>query len=166
MTTAEQAKMIDTALKAWCKANGGRSFIASDPLDCLDRLRAKPGTPTAAVLWDSRKPAGEFPELARRVNHFKVVVSRGRGLKLISGESLTEGAAGGRPMFDLVEEAEAVVLALRVEEVGEGSEFTVPEWDGTGPWEVNGVLLDASEIRFGLYAQAEVQVPDLVEEEE
>lgn len=164
MTTSEQAKMLERALTDWCKTNGGRAFVAGDALDCLDRLRSKPGVPTCAVLWTGREAVGEIAELGRRVNQFKIVVSRGRGLKLEPGESLTEGTAGGKAMFDLVEEAEAVVLGLRVEDMD--GEFTVPDYRGTGPWEVNGVLMDAFEIRIGLYAQAVVQSPDEVEEEE
>jgi hypothetical protein len=158
MTIGEQAKMIERALAEWCKTNRGRAFIASDPLDCIDQLRQKPGTPTAAVLFDRREPRGEL-DTGRKDNFFKVVISRGRSLKLVPGESLTEGAAGGKPMFDLVEEAEAVVLGMRMDadDGGIDGEDTVPHHMGTGMFEVNGMLLDAYEVRFSLAAQATVQ---------
>lgn len=161
MTIREQVKLVEAALASWVKANRGRVFVASDVLDCIEQLRARPGTPTCAILWNGRDPVGDIDRLGKKSNKFKVVVSRGRSLKLVAGESLTEGAAGGSPMFDLVEQAEVVVLGVR-QEVGEDDdpEDEIPVHEGTGPFEVNGMLLDAMEIRFSLASQAEVQTTD------
>ena len=161
MTIREQVKLVGTALEAWSKANRGRVFVASDTIDCLEQLRARPGTPTCAILWNGRDTVGDMDRLGKKANTFKVVVSRGRSLRIVAGESLTEGAAGGEPMFDLVEQAEAVVLGVR-QEVGEDDdpEDAIPVHEGTGPFEVNGMLLDAMEIRFSLVSQAEVQFTD------
>ena len=158
MTLSDQATMIESALADWAKANRGRVFIASDVPHVLEQLRAKPGTPTCAVLWTGRQPLGAIDRAAKKDNEWKVIVSRGRSLRLISGESLTEGAAGGRPMFDLVEEAETVVLSLRQDvDEDQDPEDAYPVHLGTGMWEVNGLLLDAMEIRFTLPSQATVQ---------
>lgn len=158
MTIAEQMKLVAAALEDWCKANRGRVFIASDVLAAIDELRARPGTPTVGLVFWSRDARGELGITGRKDNHYKCVVSRGRSLKLVSGESLTEGAAGGKAMFDLVEEAEDLVLSVRLpEEDGFGGEDLVPTHEGTGLFEVSGMMLDAYEIRFSLAAQAEVQ---------
>lgn len=150
MTLAQQANLILDALKQWVANNKGRTFVAADPLDVIDELRSKPGAPTAAVLWFDEEPWGNYPELGKVLRTFKIIISRGRGMKLVSGESLTEGVAGGPPLLDLVEQAREVARRLRVEEDGE---LQLPVYKGTGPFEVNGFVLDAVEIRFGLFAQ-------------
>ena len=158
MTIAEQINLLANALRPWAKANSGHVMVASDALDCFELLRTRPGTPTCAVLWYGREPMGEIDRLGKKINQFKIVVSRGRSLKLIPGESLTEGAAGGAPMFNLVEQAEAIALSVR-QDLDEDAdpEDALPVHLGTGPFEVNGILLDAIEIRLSLVAQAPVQ---------
>jgi hypothetical protein len=156
MTIREQAKLIEAGLREWTKGNGGRVFIASDVVDCIEQLRARPGTPSCAVLWMTEDVHGEYPELGKMLRGFKVIVSRGRGLVLQSGQSLTEGAAGGKAMFDLVEEAREMALALRTED--EAGEMQFPVYQGSGPFQpVEGLLLDAMEVRVGLFAQGTVQ---------
>ncbi len=157
MSISEQLNFLALSLIAWAERNKGRAFIAADALDAVDQLRATPGAPTLAILWTGRVPR-EPEHLGRRDNQFKLIVSRGRSLKLIPGESLSAGSAGGRPLFDLVEEAENLVLSLRLEE-GEslGPDERMPVYQGTGQFEVAGLLLDAYEIRFTLAAQAPVQ---------
>lgn len=159
MTISGQMKLVAEALADWAKANHGRVFIASDVLAAIDELRARPGTPSVGLLFWSREPRGELGITGRKDNHYKAVISRGRSLKIVSGESLTEGAAGGAPMFDLVEEAEDLVLSARLpEEEGFGGEDLVPSHKGTGLFEVSGMVLDAYEINFSLPAQARVQL--------
>lgn len=153
MTIREQVKLVETALQEWAKGNGGRVFIAADALDCIEQLRMRPGKATAAVLWQTEEPRGDVDILGRVDRGFKAVVSRGRGLKLQPGESLTDGTSGGEPMFDLVEQVREIVLALRLDDDALPQEDQVPTYKGTGPFEVNGTLLDASEVRFGLAAQ-------------
>jgi len=160
MTISEQIKLVVDALEEWLDTNGGRVFVASDVVDCLDRLRARPGTPTAAVLFWKREPRGELGVTGRKDNHFKLVISRGRSFKVVSGEGLTEGAAGGKAMFDLVEEAELAVLGVRLPAEEGLYEDSVPQHDGTGVFEVSGMVMDAYEIRFSLATQSNVQMPD------
>lgn len=158
MTISEQSRLILAALTDWVANNQGRAFIASDELHCIEELRGKPGAPTAAVLWQSEDPEGHFAEEGKVLRHFKIVVSRGRGLRLLTGESLTEGAAGGPPMFDLVEQAREVARNLRMSE--EEGELQLPIYKGTGPFKVSGYILDAMEIRFALYAQTPTQTSE------
>lgn len=157
MNLSGQAKLVMEALESWAKSSGGRAFIAADALDCIDQLRLKPGRASAALLWNTEEPRG-LEVLGRVDDSWKVVVSRGRSMKLQAGEALIEGAAGGPPMFELVEAVRDVVLALRLppEEQFDDAEL-IPVYRGSGPFEVNGLLLDAVEIRFALAAQIAFQ---------
>ncbi len=155
MTITEQGNLILDALKKWTANNKGRAFITGDPLTLVDELRAKPGVPAAAVLWLDESPYGENDRLGRVLRDWKIIISRGRGMKLDAGESLTEGTAGGTAMFDLVEQAREVVRNLRPED--QEGEFQLPVYKGTGLFEVSGCVLDAMEIRFALYAQIPAQ---------
>jgi hypothetical protein len=150
MTITEQAVQIEAALADWVKTNQGRACIAADPLDALAQLRSRPGAPAAAVLFVDEQVCGGHPEFGLVLRAFKIVVSRGRSLKLVAGESLTSGAAGGGPLFDLVEQAREVARDLRMTDMD--GEFQTPVYQGAGSFDVPGYLLDAFEIRFALYA--------------
>jgi hypothetical protein len=164
MTIAEQLKVVVVALTDWCRTNRGRAFPAGDVPHLLDELRMKPGVPSCAVMFWKEDPHGEYPELGKVLRGFKVVISRYKGFNLVSGESLTEGASGGPAMFDLIEGAREACLAVRMED--ESGELQVPQYQGTGPFEVQGLILDAFEIRFGLFAQITVQEDPSAEAEE
>lgn len=159
MTIREQMNLVVSALAAQLATVKGRAFPAGDVIHLLDELRLKPGAPSAGVLFWTEDPVGELPELGKVLRGFKVVLSRSKGFKLVSGESLTEGSAGGPPMFDLVELARTTVLDLRMED--EQGELQLPTYQGTGPFEVSGLVLDAYEIKFALYAQNPPQVGGL-----
>ena len=151
MTISEQSALLLASLDSWTGLVSGRAYIASDPADVLDQLRARPGTPTAAVLWTAEDPIGEYPEEGKVLRTFKIVISRGRGFNLITGESLTKGTAGGPPLLDLIEEARECVLTVRLTD--EPSELKLPIYKGASAFEVQDFLLDAYEIRLALYAQ-------------
>lgn len=151
MTIREQIIGAVAALADWARLTKGRVFPANDVVSVLEELRQVPGAPAAGVLFWTEDPVSDYPELGKVLRGYKVVVSRGQGFVLQSGESLTQGAGGGPAMFDLVEGARSAVLAMR--EMGEDGELRLPVYQGTGPFEVQGMVLDAYEIRFGLYAQ-------------
>ena len=151
MTLSEQSALILSALESWADDTNGRAYIASDPADVLDQIRARPGTPTAAVLWTGEEPIGQYPEEGKVLRSFKIVISRGRSLNLISGESLTQGASGGPALFDLLEQARETVLAIRIQD--QPGELQLPIYKGSSAFEVQNFLLDALEIRQDLYAQ-------------
>lgn len=162
MTIREQAKVVEAALQQWAKSSGARVFVAADELDCIEQFRLKPGKPSAAVLWQAEEPQGEHPEEGKVLRTFKIVMSRGRSLKLQPGESLTEGAAGGEAMLDLVEQGREVARGLRMED--QEGELQLPVYQGSGAFQVNGYLLDAIELRFGLYADIPMQSPNCEED--
>lgn len=169
MTVAQQTKAIVLALRDWCRANSGSVFVATDLLHLLDQLRSKPGAPRLGILFFEQQPRDpDRSENGRLDNTFKIVISRGRSLKLEPGQSLTEGSAGGKPMFDLVEEAREIILALRLDDRDPetpdtpgsiNGEDTIPVYKGASLFEVQGMLLDAMELRVSLAAQGTVQPP-------
>lgn len=151
MTIKEQIKAVVTALNGWARDKGGRAVPASGPVHVLELLREKPGGVTAAVLFDSEDPRGDFSEVGKVDRGFKVILSRGKGFRIETGENLVEGSAGGAPLYDLVEEAREIVRAI--EFTSEDPEDAAVEYKGIGPFEVSGFVLDAYEIRFGCGTQ-------------
>ena len=106
--------------------------------------------PVRKNLADIRK--GQFEGMSEKI--------KSPGWRPDFGEGLTEGAAGGKAMFDLVEEAELAVLGVRLPAEEGLYEDSVPQHDGTGVFEVSGMVMDAYEIRFSLATQSNVQMPD------
>lgn len=157
MTIAEQLRRVREDLAEWARRNGGEARVASDQVQVLDFLMAtKPGGFMCAVLFESEEPRGEHSELGRCDRGFKVVVSRGKGFRADSGAALTEGSGGGPSVFDLVEGAREVVRGLRLPEEAEGEQQA--GYRGSGPFQVEGFVLDAYEVRFGLGAQLPEQL--------
>jgi hypothetical protein len=156
MTIAEQLRVLHAAARGLAETNRGHAYVATDRGHVVSELLAKPGGFQCAVFWDTEDVRGEHSELGKVDRQFKVVISRGRGLRLETGESLTEGSAGGRPLYDLVEELRESIRSLRLETNGD-DEDRLPGYAGSGPFEVQGYLLDAVEVRFRLPAQIPVQ---------
>ncbi len=153
MTIKEQVQAVVKELNSWARTNGGRAVMASGPVHVLELLREQPGGVTAAVLFDSEDPRGEMSETGKVDRGFKLILSRGKGFRIESGESLVDGVAGGRPLFDLVEEAREIVRGIEFTAEGGDPEDQVVQYRGTSNFEVQGFVLDAYEVRFGAGAQ-------------
>jgi hypothetical protein len=99
--------------------------------------------------------------------HFKLVLSRSRGFRIDTGESLSDssGPAGAKPMFDLIEEVREMVRQLKF-----SAETTeqIPDYRGAGPFEIQGFVLDAFEVRFSIGTQIPRadETPDAADHEE
>jgi hypothetical protein len=150
MTIAEQMQRFHAALAPWAQERGGTAAKAFDQVHALELLQLKPGGLLVAVMFESEDPRGENDELGRVDRNFKVIVSRGRGFRLDTGESLVEQTSGGPPMFDLVEEAREVARRIRF---NEDTTEVNPEYKGSGPFTVEGFVLDAFEVRFSIGTQ-------------
>jgi hypothetical protein len=149
MNLTEQIQTVGDALAEWAQASGGSYKLASDEVHALDLLRTKPAGFLVAVLFDSEDPRGDYGGETGKVDRgFRVILSRGRGFKLDSGESLTSGPAGGEPMLLLAEQAREVVRNLRF--ASPDPEDAIPGYRGTGQFRVDGFVLDAFEIRFSI----------------
>jgi hypothetical protein len=158
MTIAEQIKKMLLALAAWQKGNGGSVKVANDEPHLFQLLGVNPGAPRGAILFDDELPRDEKDDdWSGRVDRkFIIAISRGRGFKLDQGKSLTEGVAGGDPMFVLVEEAREILRALRFDDVtGE----PLPRYHGTRRLQFQGVTNDAYAITISIAAQ----IPDQID---
>lgn len=150
MTIAEQLKFIAEQLKPWAVEVKGRIEIAADAMHLLGILATAPGSPRLVVMFDGEEKRGEYEELGRVERKFMVVVSRGRGFALNPGTSLTDGVAGGRPLYDLVEQAREMVRGMVFNrESTEG----IPNYTGTVRFALEENAVDAYQINFSIGTQ-------------
>ena len=117
MKISEQLEAFLAVLGDWAKQYGGVAKVAGDKSQLIALLSQKPGAPRVAIVFISEVPRGEInPEDMDRVDReFWIIVSRGQGFKQDAGDSLTKGAGGGPPMFDLVEEARDVARGVQLD---------------------------------------------------
>jgi hypothetical protein len=119
-------------------------------------LGASPGAPRAAIFFVNEIPRSQFADVGGKMDrNFWVVVSRGIGFNPEAGMSLTEGVAGGRPMFELAEEAREIVRGIRLED--QGPDDNKPVYKGIFPIEFEGVTVDALYVDFTLSADTPEQ---------
>src|SRR6516162_4369521 len=112
MTIAAQLKQIRDTFDAWARGNSGTVAVASDPYHIAYLLVTGPGATKCAIMCHGEHKRGEYEESGMVDRVFWVVISRGKGMKVEPGASLTEGVAGGKPIFDLLEEAREIIRAL------------------------------------------------------
>jgi hypothetical protein len=155
MTIDEQTKLLLKALQPWAAANAGNVKVANDKPHLFQLLGTGPGAPRAAVYFAGEKPRSKkFNDIAGRVDRkFWICISRGRGFNAELGKSLTEGVAGGKPMFVLIEEAREEVRGVRQEDIDEAR----PYYKGTYPIELEGVTVDAYYVEVILAADVPEQ---------
>ena len=151
MTIKEQMRLLEKALEPWAVANAGSVKVANDKPHLFQLLGTSPGAPRAAVYFVEERPRSKkFDDIAGRVDRkFWVCISRGRGFNAELGKSLTEGVAGGKPMFILVEEAREEVRAARQDDIDE----TRPYYKGTYPIDLEDATVDAYYLEVVLAAE-------------
>lgn len=150
MTIAAQLKQIHDALEAWAQSNGGQVWIASDPYQLASMLRESPGAVRAVVMFHSEGKRGDYEERGAVDRTFWLAISRGQGLKLDPGASLVEGVAGGKPLFDLVEEAREILRALSFD--SDTTEVSI-NYTLTEPLSLEGFLMDSYRLEFSIGVQ-------------
>ncbi len=153
MTIAEQLNFIADALKPWAEETKTRIEIALDPLHVIGLISTAPGAARVILMFDGEDKRGEFEESGRVDRKFLLVVSRGRGLTLQPGDALTQGVAGGKPLYDLIEEAREMVRALRFDEAE-----TIPNYLATRRLTLGDNLVDAYQIEFSIGTQLPEQL--------
>ncbi|MGA3268045.1 MAG: hypothetical protein ABSE16_14615 [Verrucomicrobiota bacterium] len=158
MTIAEQLKRIEGCLAGWVKQYSGSAKVANDVPHLFTILGVNPGAPRCAILFQREEPQSErFDDVAGRMHRtYWIAVSRGRGFMRQQGMSLTEGVAGGPPMFQLAEEAREIVRAIR--DCGTADE-PLPYYRGIALMEFEGVTTDTYRIELILAADIPEQLP-------
>jgi hypothetical protein len=151
MTIAEQTQLLLKALEPWAVSNAGSVKVANDKPHLFQLLGANPGAPRVAVYFVEERPRSrKFDDIAGRVDRtFWICVSRGRGFNAALGKSLTEGVAGGKPMFVLVEEAREEARAVRQDDIDESR----PYYKGTYPIDIEDATVDAYYVEIVLAAE-------------
>lgn len=161
MTIGEQLQFIQQQLRPWADDTKGRLEIAADPVHLLGLLAVSPGAARIVILFDGEEKRGEYEETGRVDRKFLVTVSRGRGFKLDPGDALIEGAAGGKPLYDLVEEGRELVRALVFDrETTEG----MPDYKATRRVQLEELTVDAYQIEFTIGTQ--LPIPNQVAEDD
>jgi hypothetical protein len=152
MTIDGQTKLLLKALEPWTADNGGSVKVANDKPHLFQILGAAPGAPRAAVYFVEERPRSRnFGDVAGKVDRkFWICVSRGRGFGAELGKSLTEGVAGGKPMFVLCEEARELARGVRLED--QTADDNRPVYKGVFPIEFKEAAVDAYSIELTLAA--------------
>lgn len=154
MTIAEQLQFIAAALKQWGVETKARVEIAADPVHLIGLLATAPGAPRVVVMFDGEEKRGDYEESGGVDRKFLVVVSRGRGFTLEPGDALTQGAAGGKPLYVIVEEAREIIRALRFTEVD--ALEALPNYLATRRLQLEEAAVDAYQIEFSTGVQLPV----------
>lgn len=141
MTEIQQLEALKKVLEPLTRQYGGSVHVAHDQLHLFKILGETPGAPRWGLYL-----AGETPRNADRADievrldrKFWVCLSRGYDLESYPGKSLTEGIAGGSPLFEILR---ATKLALRGQIIGTPDE-PVPYYLGYEVFTFEGMKLDA-----------------------
>lgn len=155
MTIAQQLNAVKEALKPFAEDKGLGLDIAGDPFEALLRLKSKPGAGALVIFSQGEVKRGEYEETGAVDRNFAVIVSRGQALTIEPGASLVKGAAGGEPLFDLIEQARDVVRAIQFEDPSAPDPTTevTPNYLGFEPYSVEGRLMDAYQLNFQIGSQ-------------
>lgn len=160
MTIREQLKFIAAQLQPWAGECKGRVEIAADAVHLFGILATTPGAPRVVVLFDGEDKRGDYEELGKVDRKFMIVVSRGRGFVLNPGQSLTDGMAGGKPLYDLCEEGREMLRALVFDRTTTDG---LPNYTGMSRLQMEGLNVDAYQINFMIGVQLPLHNQEEVE---
>lgn len=150
MTITEQLEHTRDSLKPWSDEIKGRVEIAADAFHLLGILATSPGAPRVAVLFDGEEKFGDYEELGKVNRKFIIVVSRGRGFRLNPEDSLIKGVAGGRPLYQLVEQCREMIRSIVFDrETTNG----IPDYLGTQRFNFESSAVDAYQINIQILTQ-------------
>ena len=154
MNIADQIKLISQALAPWAQSEKGSVKIAHDVPHLFKLLGENAGVVRSAILFAGEKPRNpEYSDVIGRVDReYWIAFSRGYTLESYAGKSLVDGIAGGRPMFDLIEDARTILRTATLSD----TEELLPYYHGTELLTFEGVTLDAYRIKLVIAADVEV----------
>jgi hypothetical protein len=125
--------------------------IAHDVPHLFTILGENPGAARAAILFSGEKIRCDEAnsDVSGRVDRrYWIAISRGYTLESYAGKSLVEGIAGGKPMFDLLEEARTALRLMRQTDIDEA----VPYYKGIELLTFEGITTDVYRIELELAA--------------
>jgi hypothetical protein len=150
MKISDQLKLIQSSLVDWQRANKASIEIARDIVHVFGLLTTSPGACRVAIVFREEVKRGEYEETGMVDRKYWLVISQGRSLKLNPADQLTEGHAGGKPLYDLGEELRE---ELRAFEFDQDTTEVTPDYKGTYPFEADGWLIAANYLEFTIGTQ-------------
>lgn len=152
MTINEQLVSLREALQVWAELHGGVAEIVARPSELVRMLSLKPGGVRAVLLFDVETKRGDYEETGRVDRKFLCIITVPAGLKISRSDALTEGAGGGAPFYDVIEEAREIIRHKQVE-AAEDIDETLTDYQRMGRFELQGALTDDIQIEFSLATQ-------------
>jgi len=152
MRIRDQLNQLQETLHPYARMeSAGAAEVATDPVHLFALLGEKPGGLRIGILFSTEDKRGDYEEAGFVERRYLIVISRAKGFTLVPADSLVKGAAGARPMFDLVEEVRDLVRAISFS--ADTTEVT-PNYLGAKPYVTpNGVLTDAMQLEISIGTQ-------------
>lgn len=152
MNIADQLNLLESAFKDWSKQYAATVGKAMNIDDLITRVRETPGAARVVIMFHREEKRGEYEESGLVDRYFWVAVSSPIGLKANPGDRLTEGQAGGAPIFTVAESARDKVIR-KASFLAAETEVT-PDYKGMEPLTVNGnTLTDILRLEFSIGCQ-------------
>lgn len=161
MTLLEILERLHAPLAAWATENKGAAEIVGDMaglFTSLWKLKQKPGGVHVFLAVTAGDSRSEFAEYGREDLSLSIIITRGQSFTLAANGSILRGAAGGRALFDLAEEAREVVRSTRLD----GDE-PIPNYRGFRTFDGGEMNIDAYELTFKV--SRDIPQQSLTEEE-
>ena len=147
MTIGAQLNCIKAKIDAWAKDSGATVQIAADLIDLFSMLAVTPGKVRVLIMFHGERKRGEFEESSMVDRTFWVSVGKGRSMSLKRGDDLVAPAAGGPPLFDVVEQVRQQLRDLDFD--GQTTEEHINYRD-CSPFNLEGYLVDAFNLEFSI----------------
>ena len=151
MTISEQLQQIVDGLADFAQENKAQVKIAHDVPHLFKILGDGPGACRVAILFAGEVCRGGdlHSDISGRADRkFWIAFSRGYTLESYAGKSLVEGVAGGKPMFDLIEEGRTAIREIQFT----GTDEPIPYYKSIELLTFEGVTLDAYRVEIEVAA--------------
>jgi hypothetical protein len=113
MKISDQTKYIRDSIEPWARTNGGTGEVARGIIHFFGILSTKQGSFRFAVKFKGEDKRGDYEEAGMFDRKFWIAFSYGESMQIEKGKALVGGQAGGRPLFDMVEELRQIIRGLQ-----------------------------------------------------
>jgi hypothetical protein len=154
LTITQILKQLVEALHHWGHGVKATVTIARDPFNVLEILAATPTGFRLVVHWVGDDNISDLDELPLSDNEIEVILSYNLGLTNRPDLTLIQGTPDRPPLYDLVDQLRAFVLAIRYPTNQTGSYLV---YRGTKPYVTpDGIPLAAYRLTFHIQAAVNV----------
>ncbi|MDD3885364.1 MAG: hypothetical protein PHI35_00650 [Victivallaceae bacterium] len=142
---------LATCLESWAGPLKGKVQVSRDGFDLLQLLILSPVGFLVLVQWVGDEDQTGEDHAGIVTNHFKVVLSQGRGLNVKPGNNLIAERSKMPPLYALVSSCRAHVCRFAFSDPVDEVSSVWPAYKGSSPFVApDGAALDAQELRFTL----------------